>query len=123
MISLSQAAGRGYFTEAGHPTGTGWDEFPFPAQDDPNCYALEVTGDRLEPAYRDGDVVIVSPAAELRRGDRLVLRSASGEVLVRQLTRLTAKRLELAALDPAQPGASLALDEVSWMARILWVSQ
>ena len=29
---------------------------------DPNAYALEISGESMEPVFRDGDVVIVSPA-------------------------------------------------------------
>lgn len=123
LISFSQAGGRGYFTDAGYPTGTNWDEIPFPDLTDPHAFALEITGDGFEPLYRDGDILILSPTAGTRRGDRVVLRKAGGEMLIGQLQRLTAKRIELAALAPALPGASLAIEDVAWMARILWVSQ
>src|SRR5580693_6146359 len=62
------------FAEAGaggFPAGAGWDEIAFPAVDDTHAYALEVSGQSMEPAYRDGDVILVSPAAPIRRGDRV----------------------------------------------------
>ena len=123
LIGFAQAGDRGYFDDAGYPVGGSWDEIPFPEVGDPNAYALEVSGDSMEPLYRDGDRVIVSPSASVRRGDRVVVRTVEGEVMVKQLVRQTAKRIELASLNPAHQGRSLATEDVAWIARILWASQ
>lgn len=123
LIGFAQAGDRGYFDDAGYPVGGSWDEIPFPEVGDQHAYALEVSGDSMEPLYRDGDRVIVSPAASVRRGDRVVVRTTEGEVMVKQLVRLTAKRIELASLNPAHQGRSLATEDVAWIARILWASQ
>jgi len=123
LIGFAQAGDRGFFDDSGFPTGGGWDEIPYPEIGDPHAYALEVSGDSMEPLYRDGDVVIVSPAASVRRGDRVVVKTTEGEVMVKQLIRQSAKRIELASLNPAHPGRSLAAEEVAWVARILWASQ
>ncbi|HLO75879.1 MAG TPA: helix-turn-helix transcriptional regulator [Magnetospirillum sp.] len=123
LIGFAQAGDRGYFDDAGYPVGGAWDEIPFPEVGDPHAYALEVSGDSMEPLYRDGDRVIVSPAASVRRGDRVVVRTVEGEVMVKQLVRQTAKRIELASLNPAHQGRVLTTEEVAWVARILWASQ
>lgn len=123
LIGFAQAGDRGYFDDAGYPAGSGWDEIPFPEVGDPHAYALEVSGDSMEPLYRDGDRVIVSPAASVRRGDRVVVRTTEGEVMVKQLIRQTAKRIELASLNPAHQGRVLASEDIAWIARILWASQ
>ena len=62
---------------------------------DEHAYALEVSGQSMQPAYRDGDVILVSPAAPIRRGDRVVVRTRSGEVMAKELKRRTAKSIEL----------------------------
>jgi phage repressor protein C with HTH and peptisase S24 domain len=77
----------------------------------------------MEPAYRDGTVIIVSPAASVRRGDRVVVKTKGGEVTVKELKRRTAKSLELRAINPAHAERTLALREVLWVARIVWASQ
>lgn len=123
LIGFAQAGDRGFFDDAGYPLGGGWDEIPFPEIGDPHAYALEISGDSMEPLFRDGDVVIVSPSASVRRGDRVVVRTTEGEVMVKQLARLTARRVELASINPAHPGRVLATEEVAWLARILWASQ
>jgi phage repressor protein C with HTH and peptisase S24 domain len=77
----------------------------------------------MEPVFRDGDVVIVSPAAPVRRGDRVVVRTTAGEVMAKQLARRSARRLELRSLNPAHPDYNFELAEVTWMHRIIWASQ
>lgn len=123
VIGYAQAGSAGYFDDAGFPAGTGWDELAFPHIGDPHAYALEISGDSMEPAYRDGDTIIVSPSASIRRGDRVVVRTQTGEVMAKQLTRQTATRIELMSINPDHPNRTLGLDEVAWMARIIWSSQ
>jgi phage repressor protein C with HTH and peptisase S24 domain len=82
-----------------------------------------VSGHSMEPAYRDGDVIVVSPAAPIRRADRVVVRTRSGEVLVKELKRRTAKSIELRSLNTEHADRTLAASEVLWIARILWASQ
>ena len=90
---------------------------------DPNAYALEISGESMEPVYRDGDLVIVSPSAPIRRGDRVVVRTNKGEVMAKQLTRRSARRVELKSLNPTHPDYSFELTEVAWLHRIIWSSQ
>lgn len=123
VIGYAQAGNDGYFDDAGYPAGNGWDELEFPHVTDDRAYALEVSGDSMEPVYRDGDIIIVSPAASVRRGDRVVVRTREGEVMAKQLARQTANRLELVSLNRAHPDRSLAMGEVAWIARIMWASQ
>ena len=123
LIGLAQAGGDGYFDDGGYPVGGGWDEVSLPEIADPNAYALEISGDSMEPVYRDGDLVIVSPVAPIRRGDRVVVRTTGGEVMAKQLARRSARRVELRSLNPEHPDYSFDLTEVNWIHRIVWASQ
>ena len=123
LIGFAQAGGDGFFGDGGYPVGGGWDEISLPEVGDQNAYALEISGESMEPVFRDGDIVIVSPAAPVRRGDRVVVRSAQGEVMAKQLKRQSAKRIDLLSLNPAHPDRSFDLAEITWMHRIVWASQ
>jgi len=123
LVGMAQAGSRGFFDDAGFPAGSGWDEIPFPELGDEHAYALEVSGDSMLPVYRDGDRIIVSPAAPPRRGDRVVVKTLAGEVLAKQLNRLTAQRIELKSLNPAYEDRSFAVTEIAFMHRIIWASQ
>lgn len=122
LIGLAQAGQEGFFDEAGMPVGSGWDEVPAPDLGE-GLFALEVSGDALAPVYRDGDRLLVSPTVEPRKGDRVVARTHAGEVLVRELGRVTARAIELVALGRAEGDRLLPRDEVAWIARIVWASQ
>ncbi len=123
LIGFAQAAGPGFFDDAGYPTGGGWDEIPFPDVGDPHAYALEISGDSMDPVYRDGDIVIVSPAASVRRGDRVVAKTLKGEVMAKQLRRRTARKIELMSFNPDHQDPTLSVEDVDWIARVVWVSQ
>jgi len=77
----------------------------------------------MKPAYRDGDIIVVSPRTPIRRGDRVVVKTRAGEVMVKELKRRTAKTLELLPLNPGHVERSLAAADVEWIARIVWASQ
>ena len=123
VIGLAKAGGGGYFDDAGFPAGAGWDEVVCPDIDDPDAYALEITGDSMEPVFRAGATVIVSPNSSIRRGDRVVVKTRDGEVMAKELVRRTARRIELKSVNKARRDPVLAAKDVTWLARIVWVSQ
>ena len=123
LLGFAQAGAGGYFDDGGFPTGKGWDEVALPSVNDEHAYALEISGDSMKPAYRDGDVIVVSPGTPIRRGDRVVVKTRGGEVMVKELKRRTTKTLELQSLNPNHVDRTLAAGDVEWIARIVWASQ
>ncbi|MCP3475185.1 helix-turn-helix transcriptional regulator [Bradyrhizobium sp. CCGUVB1N3] len=122
LLGFAQAATSGHFDEQGFPSGKSWTEVALPSGEDDHSFALEIAGDALAP-YRDGDVILVSPGTPIRKGDRVVVKTRAGEMLVKALKRRTAKLLELQSLDGAQNERTLAVADVAWIARIVWASQ
>jgi phage repressor protein C with HTH and peptisase S24 domain len=123
LIGMAQAGSHGYFDDSGFPAGSGWEEIAFPELADEHAYALEITGDSMLPVYRDGDRIVVSPSTSPRRGDRVVVKTQSGEVMAKLLHRMTAQRLELKSLNPAYEDRAFALSEIVFVHRIIWASQ
>lgn len=123
LIGFAEAGAGGFFDDAGFPVGSGWDEVSIPDVDDENAYALEVSGNSMEPLYRKGDIILLSPNAKLRAGDRVVVKTKSGEVLAKELKKRTAKSVELRSLNPAHKDRVLPAGDVVWIARIMWASQ
>ena len=123
LIGLAEAGAGGFFDDGGFPVGKGWDEIAFPAVNDEHAYALEISGESMQPAYRDGTVIIVSPSSPIRRGDRVVVKTKDGEVMAKELKRRTGKAIELRSLNPAHPERTLSTNDVLWIARIVWASQ
>lgn len=124
LIGCAQAGQEGYFDDAGFPVGSGWEMIEFPKMNNPSVYALEVSGESMEPLYRDGDILLVTPNADnLRRGDRVVVKTREGEVMAKQLNRMTQSQITLKSLNVEFDDIILPREAVQWVARILWVSQ
>jgi phage repressor protein C with HTH and peptisase S24 domain len=123
LLGLAQAGTGGAFDGAGLPSGRGWTEIALPIAEDGQVFALEISGAALLPAYRNGDIILVSPAAPIRKGDRVVVKIKTGEITIATLKRRTAKALDLAPFDASQSARRVASSDVAWIARILWASQ
>lgn len=128
LIGLAQAGQDGFFDDAGYPAGGGWEQVSPPAAsivlaDDPHAFGLTIHGDSMEPVYREGDVIVVSPSAPVRLGDRVVARTRAGEVMAKLLRRRSVARIELASFNPAHPPRTFAPAEITTLHRIVWVSQ
>ncbi|MDQ1152988.1 helix-turn-helix transcriptional regulator [Brevundimonas sp. SORGH_AS_0993] len=123
LLGLARAGQDGFFDNAGLPTGDGWEQTELPKAKD-SLFSLQISGDSMAPLYREGDRVIVDrDAAQVRRGDRVVARLASGEVLAKEISSLTARAVTLSSINPDYPPRIVARGDIEWMARILWVSQ
>lgn len=124
LLGFAQAGAGGFFDDGGFPAGQGWDVVDFPAAPASGAvYALEIQGDSMLPLYRDGDRLIVEPGAQVRRGDRVVVKTRDGEVMAKVLLRQSAKSIELNSLNPAHPNRTFEMTEIEWIARIIWASQ
>lgn len=123
LIGQAQAGFEGAFHPDGRPTGEGWEEMALPDPCAEPLFALQIAGDSMTPAYRDGDRVIVCLATPTQIGDRVVVKTRAGEVLAKQLAGMTDHRVELASLNPAYEPRLIDRQDLAWMGRILWVSQ
>ena len=123
LLGFAQAGAGGFFDDAGFPTGQGHELIELPSRSTENSYALQVQGDSMLPLYRDGDILIVEPGATVRKGDRVVLKTISGEVMAKVLEHRNAKAVDLLSLNPEHPNRHIPVAEVEWLARIVWASQ
>ena len=123
LLGFAEAGVGGFFDDGGFPAGQGWDEVQFPASDHDNVYALEVSGNSMEPLYRDGDIIIVQPGANIRKKDRVVVKTKEGEVMAKELARKTATMIELVSINREHQDRVIAMKDVEWIARIVWASQ
>lgn len=123
LLGLARAGNAGFFDDAGLPMAEGWDQTELPAHK-AGLFSLTIEGDSMEPVYRPGDRVIVDlDATDVRRGDRVVVRTTEGETLAKQIAALNNREVVLASLNPLYEPRILPRHQLLWMARILWVSQ
>lgn len=53
----------------------------------------------------------------------MVVKTRSGEVMAKELGRVTNQSVELISLNPAYDNRVLSAADIVWMARIVWASQ
>jgi len=123
LIGFAEAGAGGYFDDRGFPLDKGWEEIDLSSVTDEHAYALKISGDSMKPTYRGGDIIVVSPAAQVRKGDRVVVKTKDGEVMVKELKRKTSKSIELKSLNSEHRDRTLSMSDVAWVARIIWASQ
>ena len=100
-----------------------WGKIKVPGVTDSTAYCLQITGTAMLPVYREGDIIIVSPKAKVRNGDRVVVKTTDGKVMAKVMQKKTAKVVELASFNSHPTAMKLAIKDVEWMARIIWASQ
>ena len=123
LIGFAQAGVGRFFDDGGFPVGQGWDEIAPPTGASENAYALKVSGDSMMPLYREGDIIIVDPTAQIRKGDRVVAKTREGEVLAKTLERKTSSIVELQSINPEHDTLKFDPADLEWLARIIWASQ
>lgn len=123
MLGMARAGEDGFFDAAGLPAGEGWEQTELPQPKD-TLFSLRIDGDSMVPLYREGDRVLVDrDAIHVRKGDRVVVRTTSGETLAKELAAITTRSVTLASVNPAYPPRILPRRDIIWMGRVLWVSQ
>ncbi len=123
LIASAQAGNGGFFDDGGFPVGHGWDTIDPPQRGFGSSYALRVSGDSMLPLYRDGDILIVDPTLNARKGDRVVAKTQDGEVFGKILVRQSAKSVEFKSVNPKHDDICMKPEELDWVARIIWASQ
>ncbi len=121
LINLADVEGA--FDSEGHMSGDKWDEVAFPDLPAEIVFAIEVAAEAMMPIYRDGDILVCSPSVPVRRGDRVLLRSKTGELYGGTLKRKTMHSVDLSPFHRGAADATFTIAETLWIARILWASQ
>jgi len=119
FLKLKDLTKKKAFDGDGKPALKAWERLSFPDLNDDTALAIEVSGDAAAPVFRDGDVVVVSPTAELRKGDRVLVKNSDGWALM-QLVRRTAKKVELKPLNGEDGGGVFDRAKIEWIARVVW---
>lgn len=110
------------FDDEGRPQGAGWDRIE-PLQGlRGDAFAIGLACDRFAPAYKQGDMIIASPGAPRRRGDRVLLLATDGSLMIGELGLETAMQVRLRGLSGEELPAHKTKD-IRLLARILWLSQ
>ena len=77
IINKVQAGYPTDFDDLEYPVGVADDYIRCPGLHDPNAFAVCVVGDSMEPEFKEGNIVVFSPQAEVNSGDDCFVRFAS----------------------------------------------
>jgi phage repressor protein C with HTH and peptisase S24 domain len=110
------------FDPAGVPRGDRWGDYSPPDLAREAAFAIKIVGDDLRPTYRDGDVLVASPRAPIRDGDRVLAKPAGQPPIIAEWGH----EGDRAALRPLGGGAGAAprsADGFDWIIRIILCGQ
>ncbi|APH60219.1 S24 family peptidase [Granulibacter bethesdensis] len=104
------------------------DETSLPDVADREAYGIEIHDTSLAPLFREGTILIVSPNAPLRRGDRVIVRLAAhdgepSETVFGHFHRRSARWMDISSLNGDKAERSISLTSLVWIHRIVWASQ
>ena len=77
LVPVINKVAAGYpsdFDDLDYPVGVADDYVRCPDLHDANAFAVRVVGDSMTPKFRQGDIVVFSPAAEVHNGDDCFVR-------------------------------------------------
>lgn len=123
LIGLSEAVQKDVFDGAGFPIGEDWDDIRVPGVRDEHVYALQISDNSMAPVLRKGDRIVVAPNENIEPGDRVVIKTHNGQVFARELESMSVKMVKLNSINPAAADQTIALKDIHWIARIVWVTQ
>jgi phage repressor protein C with HTH and peptisase S24 domain len=100
------------------------ERMPKPTRD---CLCLEMKGGTLMPVYRNGDIIIVSPKARLRKGDRVIvkLKGLKTHFVVGFYLGKRGNKVSVTLINQWPPGkpTTVPTKYVESISRILWATQ
>jgi SOS-response transcriptional repressor LexA len=79
LVPVINRVSAGYpadFNDLDYPAGVADDYVRCPDVHDPQAFAVRVVGDSMAPRFCEGDIVVFSPAAQVRNGDDCFVRFA-----------------------------------------------
>lgn len=122
LLPFNEAAKTASFNAVGSPHGDAWDDIAFPNIHTNAIFALELNDNDHAPLYRENDRLIIDPQAQLRKGDRVFIRTSHNATFLQEVVRQTVKNIEVKDLI-TQALKTFTMEEITVIGRIMWVSQ
>ncbi len=126
LIFLHEAEEESFLDSKGRILLGKRDAIKIPGVSDQNIFALQISGNDYKPILRDGDRIIISPAANIRRGDRVLIKPKKLNMILAELDSISAARIGFFDLKNGQAQnkqKTMSLPEIKWVSRIVWISQ
>ncbi len=117
-VPLINRVAAGYpreFTDLGYPARIAAEYVRVPDLTDPDAFACRVVGDSMQPEYREGDIVVFSPARAIKSGMDCFARIEPDHesTFKRVYLEDEGERIRRQLLNPAYPARVLAREQVA----------
>lgn len=121
LINKVQAGYPRGFTDLDYPARVADDYVPNAGVEDPNAFAATVVGDSMLPEYKEGDILIFSPAADVTRGsDCFVRLEPDHDTTFKRVYFEEGDRVRLQPLNPAFAPKIVTREAIAGMYRAVW---
>lgn len=122
MVIALTAIGKGtHFDADGQPAGKAWTKQSIAGVSDAGAFGIDVNSKALEPAYRQGALLVACPGIKPQKGDRAAIVTADGQLHVREVSKVSGKSFELASLGGKGGKITVAAGETRIIAKIALV--
>lgn len=115
------------FTDLSYPRGVADDYIGCPEVRDQDAFAARVHGDSMTPKYREGDIVVFSPAAAPKNGDDCFVRFEDGQTTFkRAFFEVDAQNQQVIRLQPRNekyPPRVVPAEQVSGLYKAIYKYQ
>lgn len=116
VISWAHAGDAGNYYDVEHFLQ---EEIPTDCRD-PHAYGLIVEGDSMEPAYRAGDRLVVSPSEEVMNGDVVIARLEETDEVLFKLYHLNGRGIvRLSSYNPIYPELEFKREDFRFIQPVL----
>lgn len=124
-IPLINHVAAGYpkgFTDLDYPARIADDYIAAPRNDDPDAFAATVVGESMTPEYREGDIVVFSPLADVVEGCDCFARIEPDHetTFKRVFFEDQGNRVRLQPLNPKFPPRILDREDIAGLYRAVW---
>lgn len=85
IINKVQAGYPRDFTDLAYPRGVADEYISCPDVRDTEAFAARIHGDSMSPKYTEGDIVVFSPAAQMKNGDDCFVRFDDGQTTFKRV--------------------------------------
>lgn len=120
-IPFSTASKGGQFDADGNPSGKAWGKLNIAGVNDPAAFGIEINVKSLDPSFRQGAVLVASPASKVQKSDRVVIVTADGQLHVKEVQKTAGKQLELQGLHNKGGKLNINGNELRLLAKIIMV--
>jgi len=119
VIGLAEA-GPGIFSEDAFPAGVSDTYLSKPnGLKDNNAFGVRIEGDSMSPAFKSGQMVIVSPNLECQEGDVVVANLKNNGNILGEL-KYTPTKIKFKKYNPSVSDIVVAKDELIWCYPVVW---